>query len=138
MKSDTQCWSVNVAVILCLITLHATSWAKCKPDCAIADSVVHAAGVPPALRTALQRLEFNGTGLAAGDAAVVTDIVRALAALPAGAQVALSTRADPGLTGSTATRQAQARAQALEKAVRAGLKATGAKDKVLKGIAAAR
>ena len=113
-------------------------WAKCKPNCAVASSVVHAAGVPPGLRLALQRLEFNGSALAAGDAAVVKDIVRALAGLPASVQVSLSTRADAGLTGTAAARQAQARAQALELAVRAGLKAAGAKEGVLKGVLAAK
>lgn len=126
------------AVAAVLATLPPTAWARCKPDCASTASVVHAAGVPSDLRLALQRLEFNGSGLAAGDAAVVSDIVRALAALPAGTQVALTTRADSGLAGAAATRQAQARARALEKAVRAGLKAAGAKDAVLTGIAAGK
>jgi len=142
MKTGSQpSWATLAAAVALAVALaapHAAAQAKCKPDCAIAASVVHAAGVPLALRQALQRLEFNGTGLAAGDAAVVQDIVRTLAALPAGTQVALSTRADAGLTGSTATRQAQARAQALEQAVRAGLKSAGAKPGVLKRVTAAR
>lgn len=138
MKTASKPRWTMLLVATVLAALPAVSWAKCKPDCAVADSVVHAAGVPPALRQALQSLEFNGTGLAAGDAAAVQDIVRALAALPAGSQVALSARGDPGLAGSSATRQARARAKALEQAVRAGLKSAGVKDSVLKGVAAAK
>ncbi len=130
-------WIV-VLVAVAATALHSPSWAKCKPDCARADSVVHAAGVPPNLRLVLQRLDFNGTALAAADAAVVKDIVRTLATLPAGTQVSLSTRADAGLTGMAAARQAQGRAQVLEQALRAGLKAAGAKESVLKGVTAAK
>jgi hypothetical protein len=110
--------------------------AGCKPACAVASSVVHAAGVPPDLGRALQQLEFKGTALAPGDAAAVKDIVRSLAALPAGAQMSLAVHADSALKGAAATRQAQARAQALDQAVRAGLKAAGAKAGVLKEVTA--
>ena len=96
MKFARQRHLSVLAWALVMVTAQPAAWAKCKPDCAVADSVVHAAGVPPGLRLALQRLEFNGTALAAADAAVVKDIVRTLAALPASAQVQLSTRADPG------------------------------------------
>ena len=128
--------AVIVALLLAVAALQATAWAGCKPQCAGVSSVVHAAGVPPALAQALQRLSFKGNTLAAGDAEVVKDIVRVLAALPAGTQVSLSTRADPGLAGAAAKQQAQARAKALEQAVRASLQAAGAKGGVLKGIAA--
>ncbi len=139
MKAGSRPSGLMLLVALALAAApHGAAWAACKPTCAIAASVVHAAGVPPGLRQALQKLEFNGTGLAAGDAAVVQDIVRALAAMPAGTQVTLSTRADPGLTGSAATRQAQARAQALSQAVRAGLKTAGVKEGVLKGVNAGK
>ena len=138
MTAGLQKCLVITGLALALAAVPPALWAKCKPNCAVADSVVHAAGVPPGLRLALQRLEFNGTALAAGDAAVVKDIVRTLAGLPAGAQVSLTTRADPGLAGMAAARQAQGRAQMLEQAVRAGLKAAGAKDNVLKGVAAAK
>ena len=125
--------TVVVVLLLAVAALQATAWAGCKPQCAGVSSVVHAAGVPPALAQALQRLSFKGNTLAAGDAEVVKDIVRVLAALPAGTQVSLSTRADPG---AAAKQQAQARAKALEQAVRASLQAAGAKGGVLKGIAA--
>lgn len=138
MKAAPQRHLAVLALAFAMFIVHPAAWAKCKPNCAVADSVVHAAGVPPGLRLALQRLEFNGTALATADAAVVRDIVRTLAGLPAGAQVLLSTRADPGLTGMAASRQAQARAQMLERALRAGLKAAGAKETVLKGVAAAK
>ena len=138
MKAASQRRLALLTLALAMAGVHPASWAKCKPNCAVADSVVHAAGVPPGLRLALQRLEFNGAALAAADAAVVKDIVRTLAGLPAGAQVSLSTRADSGLTGMAATRQAQGRAQMLERALRAELKAAGAKETVLKGVVAAK
>lgn len=138
MRTATQRHLSVLVLALTMTAVHGASWAKCKPNCAVADSVVHAAGVPPGLRLALQRLEFNGTALAAADAAVVKDMVRTLAGLPAGAQVSLSTRADTGLTGMAAARQAQGRAQILDQALRAGLKAAGAKETVLKGVAAAK
>ena len=136
-QNVTRFFAIGAAAVL-MVTVHPALWAKCKPNCAVASSVVHAAGVPPGLRLALQRLEFNGSALAAGDSAVVTDIVRTLSGLPAGSQVSLSTRADVGVNGVAAARQAQARAQALEQALRAGLKAAGIKDSVLKGVAAAK
>lgn len=126
-----------IGVLTAVLALP-SAWAGCKPGCAVAASVVHAAGVPVGLARALQQLDFNGAGLAASDAAVVKNIVASLATLPAGAQMSLAVRADSGLTGSAATRQAQARAQALDQAVRAGLKGAGAKAGVLKEIAAAR
>ncbi len=138
MKAATPRHLSVLLLALAMAAVHPAAWAKCKPNCAVADSVVHAAGVPPGLRLALQRLEFNGTALAAGDTAVVRDIVRMLAGLPAGAQVALSTRADTTLTGMAAARQAQGRAQILDQALRAGLKAAGAKEGVLKGVAATK
>ncbi len=126
------------AVAVLMAAAHPALWAKCQPNCAVASSVVHAAGVPPGLRLALQRLQFSGSGLAAGDGAVVKDIVRTLSGLPAGSQVSLSTRADAGITGVAGARQAQARAQALEQALRAALKAAGVKDTVLKSVVAAK
>lgn len=138
MQQNLTRFFVVGAAALLTAAVHPALWAKCKPDCALASSVVHAAGVPPGLRLALQRLEFNGTALAAGDAAVVKDIVRTLSGLPAGSQVTLNTRADAGVSGMAATRQAQARAQILEQALRAALKAAGVKDSVLKGVAAAK
>ncbi len=138
MQTRYERWATELVVAGLAVLLPGGAQAKCKPDCAVVSGVVHAAGVPPDLKRALARLEFNGTGLAAGDAQVVKDMVREMAALPASARVTLSTKADPGLSGSAATRQAQARAVALKQALLPGLKAAGGKEAVLKGVEAAK
>jgi hypothetical protein len=112
------------ALLLCA-TLSAPAWA-CKPLCAsVAGSVVHAAGVPTDLAVLLQQLSFDGNGLASSDRAVVSQIARSLATLPAQASITLNTRGESSLAPAAALKQGQARALALQKALRQALAAPG-------------
>lgn len=110
------CQALAVVALLPLSaqTAHAQG---CSPRCISTSSVVHAAGVPPDFMAAASRLRFQGDTLAAGDAAVVADMARAIKALPPRAVLSLDTAADPGLNAATSSKQAKARALALQKAL---------------------
>ncbi len=98
--------------------------ATCPPSCAMADSVVNAAGVPEDLSRMATRLAFNADGLAPASARTVKELAAEIKRLPAGATLTLRVGADSGLAGAAAARQAAARQQALQTALaKEGVKA---------------
>lgn len=116
-RPGPQAWRALAVSSLLLLGLQAAMAQGCLPRCISSSSVVHAAGVPPDFLAAAKRLRFQGDTLAPADAAVVTDMARALKALPPRAVLSMKTAADAGLAAPAARKQATARAQALKTAL---------------------
>lgn len=91
--------------------------AGCPPQCALAASVVNAAGVPEAVAAAAGRLRFEGAGLAAASATAVRELAAEIRRMPPQATVTLKLAADSGLSGPAAASQTAARQRALAQAL---------------------
>lgn len=104
-----------LAAALATLPAHAA----CPPQCAVAASVVNAAGVPDPVATATGRLRFDGAGLSRPSAAAVKDLAAALKRMPAQATVTLKIAADTGLAAPAAASQLAARQRALSQALQA-------------------
>lgn len=113
--------------------LAAPSVAKCPGQCVSASSIVHAAGVPPGVQQALEKISFEGTRLADASKDALAQLATEAKALPAKAVVKVSVAADSGLSAADARKQAAARIKALG----AGLKQAGVPAKQFK-LSAAR
>lgn len=109
--------------LLCIAapTLAVPTAANCPGRCVSAASIVHAAGVPPGVHQALEKIGFDGIRLADGAKEGLAQLATEAKALPAKAVVTISVAADKDLAPSAAARQAAARVQALS----AGLKQAG-------------
>lgn len=108
--------------------LAAPSAANCPGHCVTASSIVHAAGVPPGVQQALEKVSFEGTRLADGSKDALAQLATEAKALPAKAVVKVSVAADSGLSAADAKKQAAARIKALG----AGLKQAGVPAKQFK------
>ena len=85
----------------------------CPPNCVVADSVVNAAGVDPDMFTAIAFRKGSVTPTVS--ASTLKAIVSAYKAEGAGRVMQLTVAADANLKGDAATRQASARATALQR-----------------------
>jgi hypothetical protein len=122
------------ALLLCGPALQAApATANCPGHCVSLSSIVHAAGVPPGVQQALDKISFDGTKLADGSKDVLAQLATEARSLPAKAVVKLSVAADSGLDPAAARRQASARAKSLS----TGLKQAGLSAKQFK-VSAAR
>lgn len=123
-----------MAALLAAAPLQAAqAVANCPGHCVSASSIVHAAGIPPGVQQALDKITFDGTKLADGSKDVLAQLATEAKALPAKAVVKLSVAADSGLDPAAARRQATARAKSLS----SGLKQAGLSTKQFK-VSAAR
>ena len=109
-----QLLPVAVLILVAQAGHTAQAGAKvCPPNCVVADSVVNAAGVDPDMFTAIAFLKGSVTPTVS--ASTLKAIVSAYKAKGAGRVMQLTVAADVTLTGEAATRQASARATALQR-----------------------
>ncbi|MBI5259959.1 MAG: hypothetical protein HY855_25890 [Burkholderiales bacterium] len=100
-----------------LLVSPAQAAKPCPPTCVSAQSVVHAAGVPPGLRQAAEALGFDGDTLSAAAQDALSRLAGEAKALPAKAVLTLRVSADQGLAPAAARAQAAARVKALRTAL---------------------
>lgn len=116
-------WAGLMTALLAATPLQAAAAAaNCPGHCVSASSIVHAAGVPPGIQQALEKISFNGTKVADGAKDALAQLATEAKALPPKAVVTLSVAADKDLAAAAAKRQASARAASLGSALKqAGL-----------------
>jgi len=123
-KLSAALCTLAAAAVFAMLPHPARAATPCPKTCVRFESIVHAAGVPPALKQAVEALEFDGNRLAAAAQPAVASIAKELKAQPPKSVLAVSVRADDGLTPAAAKGQAAARAKALKEALtRAGVPA---------------
>ena len=109
-----QLLPVAVLILVAQAGHTAQAGAKvCPPNCVVVDSVVNAAGVDPDMFTAIAFRKGSVTPTVS--VSILKAIVSAYKAKGAGRVMQLTVAADVTLTGEAATRQASARATALQR-----------------------
>lgn len=125
MAMSNQAQAMRAGLLGMLFCASGALHAACPPTCVKLNSVVHAAGVPPELSKAAQRVVFEGDKLSSEGRKAAADLAKQMKLLPAKAVAELKVSADSGASAADAKTQAQARRTALAAALgQAGLAAT--------------
>ena len=114
-------WLAGALLSLLLATappLQAVPTATCQGHCVSLGSIVHAAGVPPGVHQALEKISFDGSKLAAPAKDGLAQLAAEAKALPAKAVVTLKVAADSGLDAAAAKKQLSARVKSLSTGLR--------------------
>lgn len=125
MAASIQALAMRAGLFAALLCAGGALHAACPNICVTVDSVVHAAGVPPDMAKAAQRIVFDGDKLSDLGVKATADLAKQMKLLSGNAVAKLKVSADSGVSPAAAKAQVAARRAALAAALgQAGLPAT--------------